>query len=160
MRGDEVTPSLGETHREIGDYAREQGYELTPRVSIPVLPAEERLRSQDTQVESGYGEEQARVEASRCFDCGVNTIFDGARCVLCGGCVDVCPESCLKIVSFDRLDSTPDVEALRDAYASDDADLSAIIKDEELCIRCALCAERCPNHAITMERFCFGGPSQ
>jgi NAD-dependent dihydropyrimidine dehydrogenase PreA subunit len=80
--------------------------------------------------------------------------------VLCGGCVDVCPESCLKILSFDRLNSTPGVEALKGAFASDGAELSAIIKDEDLCIRCALCAERCPNHAITMERFCFGGTSK
>ncbi len=160
LRGEDLTPRLEEGHREIEGYAREQGYERIPRAPIPVLPVNERLRSQATQVERGYDELQARGEASRCFDCGVNTIFDGTRCVLCGGCVDVCPESCLKIISFERLEATPDVESLREAFASDGAELSAIIKDEELCIRCALCAERCPNHAISMERFCFGGTSR
>jgi formate dehydrogenase (NADP+) beta subunit len=160
LRGEDLTPELGDSHAEIEEYAREQDYERIPRTPVPTVPPEVRLRSQATQVERGYSEEQARGEASRCFDCGVNTIFDGTRCVLCGGCVDVCPESCLKILSFDRLNSTPGVEALKGAFASDGAELSAIIKDEDLCIRCALCAERCPNHAITMERFCFGGTSK
>ena len=65
-----------------------------------------------------------------------------------------------KIVSFDRLERTPELETLETAFAGDGAALSAILKDEELCIRCGLCAERCPNHAITMERFCFGGVSE
>jgi formate dehydrogenase (NADP+) beta subunit len=166
LSGEDLTPELGETHRELPEFVRETGYERIPRTPVPALPAEERIRSQAAQVERGYSEEQACGEASRCFDCGVNPIFDGTRCVLCGGCVDVCPESCLKIISFDRLESTPDVKALQEAFADADEgegegeELSAIIKDEELCIRCALCAERCPNHAITMERFCFGGTSQ
>ncbi len=160
LREEDLTPAIGETHHEIADYARESGYEKIPRTPVPTLPPAERLLSQAAQVEKGYSEAQARGEASRCFDCGVNTIFDGTRCVLCGGCVDVCPESCLKIVSFDRIESAPDLQALHAAFASDGAELSAIIKDEEPCIRCALCAERCPNHAITMERFCFGGMSE
>jgi ferredoxin len=157
LRGEDLTPRIAGKHREVAGYARERGYEHFPRTPVPVLPPEERLRSQAVQVERGYTETQAIGEATRCLDCGVNPIFDGTRCVLCGGCVDVCPESCLKIVSFDRLESTPELETLQEAFASDGAELSAIIKDEELCIRCALCAERCPNHAITMERYCFGG---
>ncbi len=99
------------------------------------------------------------VEACRCLDCGVNTVFDSDKCVLCGGCADVCPELCLELVSCDRLAADPDLaNLLHDRYG--DVDLSAqgaIVKDEQKCIRCALCAQRCPVGAITMERFRFHG---
>jgi formate dehydrogenase beta subunit len=94
-------------------------------------------------------------EASRCLDCGVTPIFDGTRCVLCGGCVDVCPTQCLKLVRLDTLDGTPEVIELAARALGPGADLaanSAILKDEDRCIRCALCAMRCPTDAITMER--------
>jgi NAD-dependent dihydropyrimidine dehydrogenase PreA subunit len=68
--------------------------------------------------------------------------------------VDVCPLLCLKLVGFDQLERTREIEALLAAGAIELSD-SAILKDEDRCIRCALCAERCPTHAITMERFQF-----
>jgi ferredoxin len=86
----------------------------------------------------------------------VNTIFDGERCILCGGCVDVCPTACLKLVSLDHIQRTPEIEVLLRSLALDgEPELSAILKDEDRCIRCGLCAERCPTTAITMERFLF-----
>jgi len=70
--------------------------------------------------------------------------------------VDVCPTVCLKLVSIDRLDRTNALEAvLGDLLENDAGEFSAILKDEERCIRCGLCAERCPTTAITMERFSF-----
>ncbi|MHC4078489.1 MAG: FAD-dependent oxidoreductase, partial [Planctomycetota bacterium] len=114
LKGKDPLPHLGESHRQIDGYSREPGYEKTRRIKVPVLPVQERLQSQDRIVELGYQDEEVRREASRCFDCGVNPIFDGERCVLCGGCVDVCPQACLKIVSFDRLEPNPDLLALRD----------------------------------------------
>ncbi len=144
-------------HGVIEDYAREADYEKIARAHPRTAPAAERVRSQAAPVEEGFDEATARREASRCFDCGVNTVFDGTRCVLCGGCVDVCPESCLKIVALERVEPTPILSKLRDAvFGGRPGPVSAILKDEDLCIRCALCAERCPNEAITMERFCFG----
>jgi ferredoxin len=107
-------------------------------------------------VEIGYNENLARAEAGRCLDCGINTVFDGERCILCGGCVDVCPTVCLKLVSLDRLGRTPELDtAIEELLGEDAPDASAIIKDEDRCIRCGLCAERCPTTAITMERFLF-----
>jgi NADPH-dependent glutamate synthase beta subunit-like oxidoreductase len=146
-----------ELHLALPDYARESGYEARARSPIPTAPVEERLRRPGAPVELGYTEAQARCEAGRCLDCGVNTIFDGDKCILCGGCVDVCPELCLRIVSLDRLDVPASygeiVDNQLDGTAPERA--SAILKDETICIRCGLCAERCPTGAITMERFHF-----
>lgn len=157
LTGVDVEPEAVGLHRVLEGYRREPDYERIPRATLPTAPVAERLRSQGAQVERALDDAAARREAARCFDCGVNPIFDGTKCVLCGGCVEVCPESCLKIVSFERLEQTSLVGRLRQAVFGDDSGpVSAILKDDELCIRCALCAERCPNAAITMERFCFG----
>jgi NADPH-dependent glutamate synthase beta subunit-like oxidoreductase len=152
-----ITASDVELHLAIPDYGREQGYERRPRVQIPTTPASERVLSHSVPVELGLSDAHARLEAQRCLDCGVNTIFDGRKCILCGGCVDVCPSLCLRIVSVDRLPANPPLQDLLDRHLGGTRaeDASAIIKDETICIRCGLCAERCPTGAITMERFFF-----
>ena len=87
----------------------------------------------------------------------MNTIFDGEKCILCGGCVDVCPSSCLRLVPLDQVTGAGEVESLKrlslGGQASEEA--SAMLKDEDRCIRCGLCAQRCPTGAVTMERFLF-----
>jgi formate dehydrogenase beta subunit len=155
LRGKEITLEEVQFHYPVDHYHREKHYERRPRLHIPTLSAEQRLKNPTALVEVGYNEEQACAEAGRCLDCGINTIFDGERCILCGGCVDVCPTVCLKLVTFDRLTLTPELETATRELNLDPADLSAIIKDEERCIRCGLCAQRCPTTAITMEQFSF-----
>ena len=123
-------------------------YDRIPRQSVPVLPVSRRTGFRE--VEAGYEEAQARAEASRCLWCNVETIFDSDRCILCSGCVEICPEGCLALVPVSRLAVRPDVEAVRHTHAPDEP-LGAIVKDETRCIRCGLCAERCPTGAITME---------
>jgi len=102
---------------------------------------------------------RSMCEAGRCLDCGVNTIFDSDKCILCGGCADVCPELCLRLVSLADLNGGDVLEQLIDGRIDRDEidDTSAIIKDETKCIRCALCAVRCPVGAISMERLTFDG---
>lgn len=142
----------------LAGYDREKGYEAIGRQPLPTLSPAERLGGSDRLVERGYDEASARSEASRCLDCGVTPVFDGTRCVLCGGCADVCPTLCLKLVPLTELASTPDLAASIEAALGPAADLaqhSAILKDEDRCIRCALCAMRCPVDAITMERVRF-----
>src|SRR5512140_2208107 len=134
-------------------YKRLWGYEQLPRVPVPALPIDRRIGL--AQIELGYNEEEARREATRCLHCWENTIFNeageetGSECILCGGCVDICPEYCIDLVTFDRVEGD---EPLR-AEISEQYGLaiggwnawqtgSVMIKDETICIRCGLCAMR------------------
>ena len=123
-------------------------YDRIPRQAVPALPVARRTGFRE--VDEGYSEEQARLEASRCLWCNVETIFDSERCILCSGCVEICPEGCLTLVPASQLRPRPDLDAVREALGADDK-MGAIVKDETRCIRCGLCAERCPTGAITME---------
>jgi NADPH-dependent glutamate synthase beta subunit-like oxidoreductase len=145
-------------HRVLELYRRERGYESIRRQEVPTTHAEQRLTHPEVCVEMGYDRELAMREASRCLDCGVAPIFDGSRCVLCGGCADVCPTLCLKLVSLSELGGDESLQDEVRAALGDATDLSvhsAILKDEDRCIRCGLCAMRCPVDAITMERVVF-----
>jgi NADPH-dependent glutamate synthase beta subunit-like oxidoreductase len=150
LQADAVT-----SHLVLDRYRRERGYESIRRHAIPSTEPAERLHHPDTVVEAGYSPDLAIREASRCLDCGVTPVFDGARCVLCGGCVDVCPTECLKLVTLSQLFLEPGLDAaIQHEFGADadQAENSAILKDEDRCIRCALCAMRCPADAISMER--------
>ena len=158
LTGKKLEHELVKTHVVLDRYRRERGYESIRRVEVPTIEPAERLAHPENVVEIGYGEEQAMREASRCLDCGVTPVFDGNRCVLCGGCADVCPTECLKLISLDHLEFATDVTDLMQRSIGADAEPSensAILKDEDRCIRCALCAMRCPVDAITMERVTF-----
>ncbi|MGI9095862.1 MAG: FAD-dependent oxidoreductase [Candidatus Limnocylindrus sp.] len=132
-------------------------YDRIPRQHIPVLPLEARLPSADpvtnftTQVELGYGAQQAVAESTRCLMCNYNIWFDPMRCVLCGACADVCPEGVIHMVDIDQLKSAGALPELSEAYGWEAG--GAMLLDEERCIRCALCVKRCPFDAITMEKF-------
>jgi NADPH-dependent glutamate synthase beta subunit-like oxidoreductase len=145
-------------------------YDEYSRLAVPVIPLERRTGI--AEVESGFTEEQARREASRCLQCWINTIFEGteangSECILCGGCVDVCPENCLQLVPVSefafsdetrqQLSATSDSRAEELLHLSPDelsaAKGSVMVKDETICIRCGLCAERCPVNTISMESF-------
>ncbi len=158
VTGRGVRPEAVEAHIPLERYRREVGYERLRRIEPGTRSPEERLSHPGAVVELAYTDVQARREASRCLDCGVTPVFDGVRCVLCGGCVDVCPTWCLKLVPLDALEPTADLDATIARTLGAAADRSAntaILKDEDRCIRCALCAMRCPVDAITMERMQF-----
>jgi NADPH-dependent glutamate synthase beta subunit-like oxidoreductase len=132
-------------------YQRFEGYEQCQRESPPTIDLNRRTGI--SEVEIGYNEEEARRQAARCLYCHIQTIYDPEKCVLCNRCVDVCPEYCLKLVPLDQLElDTRHKEKLL-ATLSPIQGLSAMIKDEDKCIRCGLCAVRCPTDAMTMEVF-------
>ncbi|MCB9800377.1 MAG: FAD-dependent oxidoreductase [Candidatus Omnitrophica bacterium] len=157
LTGEKLKSQTVELHIPIEQYGREMGYEKLKRQALASAPVEQRIMGTQTLIEKGFSCMQAQVEASRCLDCGVNTVFDGNRCILCGACADICPELCLKLVPVSELDGNKDFSQLTDLVREQKQtdELSAIIKDEEKCIRCALCAIRCPADAITMERYSF-----
>jgi NADPH-dependent glutamate synthase beta subunit-like oxidoreductase len=158
----EIEVEILPRHRMVPDYM-ELARQIVPTVALE-------RRTGITEVEMVFDEETAKREARRCLHCWINTVFegneaDGSRCTLCGGCVDVCPENCIQIVSLGHLDFPREVLAdihgdagifrveLDDMAAEELGTIagSAMLKDETRCIRCGLCAERCPVGAITME---------
>jgi ferredoxin len=146
----------------IPDHSMPEGYATRSRKKVPALPLERRIGI--AEVEAGYDEAQAQAEAERCLKCGVNTVFDASLCILCNGCVDVCPWNCLKLVRM--TDIAGDERLAKVVQARFGMSLAALgrpgappaaamLKDETLCTRCGLCAKRCPTGAITMEAFQF-----
>lgn len=102
-------------------------------------------------------EEHARAQAERCLACHIDTIYDPLKCVLCNRCADVCPEKCLLFVPLEQVDMPAgQLETALETYGHDiDRPMTVLLKDDTLCIRCGLCALRCPTEAMTMERFNF-----
>jgi len=167
LQGARATVRTRATFSVLRDHQMPDGYQRLSREHPPLLPVEQRDLA--AEVEAAYPKEDARTQASRCLKCHVQTIFDGDLCILCGGCVDVCPEQCLKMVRLDRIEGNAELEAAVEArYGLPLTSFwrgwsppgvlergTAMIKDETRCIRCGLCARRCPTGAITMERFQF-----
>jgi formate dehydrogenase beta subunit len=169
IRGASVEVAFGERDVEIivantRVYKRAWGYEQRERLVIPVLPIDRRVGV--AQIEIGYDEQQAREEASRCLHCWENTIFNeggeetGSECILCGGCVDICPENCIELTVLERLGAEEQqIAEINTQYdivvkgENEENTGSIMIKDEERCIRCGLCAMRCPVGCITMQAY-------
>jgi NADPH-dependent glutamate synthase beta subunit-like oxidoreductase/ferredoxin len=151
-----VFPTFGYAH----PFARGD-YETISRRRVPVLPIERRQPREE--VELCLTESEATTEGKRCLHCWVNTIFDSSRvqgteCIQCGGCVDVCPEECIDLASLIRVSAqSPEALALlpngEPATVFRAREGAALIKDETKCIRCGLCARRCPASVITMQAF-------
>jgi formate dehydrogenase (NADP+) beta subunit len=148
-------------------YTMAEGWERFPRATPPVVEAAERSATLEI-IEENFASEDAHRQASRCLRCNVNTVFDTSICIACNGCVDVCPQNLIRLVGLSQL--CEDVQShgiiaetlgiTREQLKSiDKRELDALgavmLKDEVSCIRCGLCASRCPSHAITMKKFDF-----
>ncbi|MGZ4120383.1 MAG: FAD-dependent oxidoreductase [Actinomycetota bacterium] len=110
-------------------------YDGCDRVPVPMVPTDRRVGF--TEVETGYDEDGAVLEGSRCLRCFDNIMLDTDLCILCGLCVDVCPYDCITIVRADH--ANVGIESQ-----------SALLLDEDVCIRCGLCVNRCPPGALSM----------
>lgn len=132
-------------------FERTEAYDRLARRAPPT--SDLGRRTGISEVETSYDEAAAQVQAERCLACHIQTVYDPTKCVLCNRCVDVCPENCLKLVPVEDLDLPEEqmVSARELAGVGSHEVASAMLKDDTLCIRCGLCAIRCPTDAMTME---------
>ncbi|MGZ3523533.1 MAG: FAD-dependent oxidoreductase [Thermodesulfobacteriota bacterium] len=133
--------------------------EKIPRQKIDTVPIQER-KSMDKEVELGFSKEVAVKEAVRCLQCHLFTIFDRKKCILCGGCVDICPKNCFRMARLEEIRGDDNLSRLVESLykvsmeEAQKLDLATVIfKEESRCIQCGLCVKRCPTGTITMEEY-------
>ncbi|MEE9605804.1 MAG: 4Fe-4S binding protein, partial [Candidatus Scalindua sp.] len=124
-------------------------YETTPRKEQDSLSMDVRWDI-NKEVELGFSRDSAAKEAERCLLCHYNIFIDDQKCVLCGGCIDICPYNCIMMVSREKIESG----GILEGEIPKDWDAVMAI-DEEKCVRCGLCVKRCPVDAIKMRRFSY-----
>ncbi|HUY76413.1 MAG TPA: FAD-dependent oxidoreductase [Ktedonobacterales bacterium] len=136
---------------ELPDFRRGMvdDYESIPYQVIPSLPLQKRY-SITTEAETGYSADEAITQARRCLQCQLNITIDPSICILCSGCVDICPYDCISMQGLTRVVKGDKLHELAASEWEGGADM---IIDEEKCIRCGLCIVRCPTDAISMVQF-------
>jgi NADPH-dependent glutamate synthase beta subunit-like oxidoreductase len=134
-------------------YKKPDEYEIKERKTPSKISLKHRVGV--NEVEFSFKENEARIQAQRCLVCHINTIYNSELCILCGACVDHCPNNCLKLVPYSEMDLEQKEIIERSVKNKKKETLTAMIKDEITCIRCGLCASVCPTAAMTMERFSF-----
>lgn len=164
--------------RPMTQYETVSRYTSISRQTEPHLPLEMRKDKagnfNNTLVDFTYPEEEAREQAHRCLRCNINVVMDGEMCVACSGCVDICPEKVLKLIPIDQVQDSdmyargaepifgvkPEQFVAGPGESAGTTDMAeqkgaVMLFDSYLCIRCGLCAMRCPTRCITMEKFQF-----
>jgi NADPH-dependent glutamate synthase beta subunit-like oxidoreductase len=142
----------------IVNYDMPQRWDMFIRQEPPELETHSRSRGFDL-IEFNYTEKAAREQGMRCLRCHVNVVFDAEKCILCGLCINICPESILKMVPVTDVIGDEDVARLIEAkYGVPQEELrpedgTIMLMDGTKCIRCALCAKICPMDCISMEAF-------
>lgn len=142
---------------------RDKTYLRTKWALPSMQPPAERIHNLN-MVENNYTDEEAHQQSNRCLQCHISPVFDGSLCIKCNGCVDVCPTNCLKLIPVEKINMDYGEglarQAVNNFYGVDSSSMtdeelhmmgSAMLKDEDLCIRCGLCAEKCPTQAVTMD---------
>ena len=132
------------------------------RYIVPMAPLEKTLKDRKMEVELGFDVATAFREAERCLNCDVQTVFEEARCIECDACVDICPTDCISFTANAQEEelrlrlSAPAGNLAQDLYVSNDLPTTRVmVKDENVCLHCGLCAERCPTSAWDMQKFLY-----
>jgi formate dehydrogenase (NADP+) beta subunit len=143
------------------EWSYSNDYTPVKRQKMTHVDLVERFKSVSIEVEVGFTLEQTVREVERCLNCDVQTVFTERLCIECDACVDVCPVTCLTITKGgDEPDlrkrlSAPALNLKQDIFASGALPQTArvMVKDEDVCVHCGLCAERCPTAAWDMQKF-------
>jgi len=135
------------------------------RFKVPWAAAERALADIKVEVELGFDELTAEREAGRCLNCDVQTVFNRDTCIECDACTDICPMDCISFVPpGDEADlrtrlKAPASDTAQDLYVSTELKTGRVmVKDEDVCLHCGLCAERCPTGAWDMQKFTLDLP--
>jgi len=131
-----------------------------PRYKVPWRDIKITLKNVKAEVELGFDAATAWKEAQRCLNCDVQTVFTGKLCIECDACVDICPMDCITFTANGeeselrtRLNA-PALNLTQDLYTSEPLKTTRVmVKDEDVCLHCSLCAERCPTGAWDMQKF-------
>lgn len=145
----------------INQWAYDNSYKETDRQEVPSISIENSKNNIDLEVEVGFDKDSAIKEAKRCLNCDIQTVLSPNLCIECDACIDVCPTSCLTITEPEKnlgLLKTkltrPSSNSMQDLLiATVPQTKNIMVKDEDLCIHCGLCAERCPTEAWSMKEF-------
>jgi NADPH-dependent glutamate synthase beta subunit-like oxidoreductase/ferredoxin len=160
---DRATVSMALTSTKMGmnEWSYHNDYNPSSRQKMTHIDLTERFASLNLEVELGFSAEQTAREVQRCLNCDVQTAFKAPLCIECDACIDICPVQCLTITENgdeealrERL-STPSVNPSQALYVSVALPQTGrvMVKDENVCVHCGLCAERCPTSAWDMEEF-------
>ena len=144
----------------IHEWSYSNDYETAPRRAMQHMSLEKRFRKLDIEVELGFTPEQAAREAERCLNCDIQTVFEAPLCIECDACVDICPVHCLTIAPNGEEEelrgrlTAPARNLDQPLYVSAELPQTGrvMVKDEDLCVHCGLCAERCPTAAWDMQK--------
>jgi NADPH-dependent glutamate synthase beta subunit-like oxidoreductase len=157
-----MAPGVNLQSRKMGmhEWSYNNDYSGIERRLVPHVSLKERFKNIDIEVELGFTAEQAIAEVQRCLNCDVQTVFDAKLCIECDACIDICPVDCLTMtpdgVEADlrtRL-KAPATNVTQALYVSEPLKHTGrvMVKDEDVCVHCGLCAERCPTAAWDMQK--------
>ncbi len=144
----------------IHEWAYDNAISPDLRYKVPHIPPEKALRDITVEVELGFDREMAYLETQRCLNCDVQTVFNAKTCIECDACVDICPTDCITFTENGDEDDlrtrlkAPAVNLYQDLYVQDGLKTGRVmVKDEDVCLHCGMCAERCPTGAWDMQKF-------
>ncbi|NND80887.1 MAG: FAD-dependent oxidoreductase [Gammaproteobacteria bacterium] len=153
---------LASTKMGIHQWAYDSDVVADQRQASAHLPIEKALSSRKIESELGFDLDTAFIEAERCLNCDVQTVFTEEKCIECDGCTDICPTHCITFTDNAEEDelrqklTAPAPNESQDLYVSMDLPTGRVmVKDEDLCLHCGLCAERCPTSAWDMQKFLY-----
>ena len=146
----------------IHEWSYDNGIHGDRRYRVPLKDTVIALKDIRTEVELGYDDQLAYLEAERCLNCDIQTVFTGKLCIECDACVDICPMDCITFTEDGEEEelrtrlTAPATTLTQDLYIGNSLKTGRImVKDEDVCLHCGLCAERCPTGAWDMQKFLF-----